>query len=73
MTIEAIESLEQTLPSRGSLKARQHLAVASYPLYSLALTLAGVAGLLALWQLGGWLVAAMCARRLLPDSRRFPH
>ena len=58
MTIEAIEPLEQTLPSGGSLRARQHLGDASRPLYSLTLTLASVAGLLALWQLGGWLVAS---------------
>jgi NitT/TauT family transport system permease protein len=58
MTIEAIEPLEQTLPRRSSLRARQHLAATGRPLYSLTLTLAGVAGLLALWQLGGWLVAS---------------
>jgi NitT/TauT family transport system permease protein len=58
MTIEAVEPLEQPLSSKSLLGARQHLASAAGPLYSLTLTLAGVAGLLALWQLGGWLVAS---------------
>ncbi len=58
MTVEAIEPLEQTLSGESSFGARRRLAAASSPLYSLTLTLAGVAGLLALWHLGGWLVAS---------------
>jgi NitT/TauT family transport system permease protein len=58
MTVEAVEPLRQTLSRGGSLGARRHLAAASSRLYSFTLMLAGVAGLLALWQLGGWLVAS---------------
>jgi NitT/TauT family transport system permease protein len=57
MTVEAIEPQEQMLADAGASLVRDRPVEATGRLRTLALTLAGVLGLIALWWLGGWLVA----------------